>query len=514
MSGQCRGVLLSGAAGVGKTSLIDELRPFVRANGGWFVMGKFDQYRRDQEFDGVRQALRQLGRLLLAEPEEELAEIRERMLRSLGPNAGLMAALLPEFASLLRVHPAATAGEPLTNQARVLRGELALVRSIASRERPVAFVVDDLQWAGRTPLGFVDLLLGGDGPDGLLLIGAYREDANGEGDVDATRPLDTMLSRWRRQQIRAEHVRLDNLHPDALNIMIADMLRLDFQEVAGLTDAVARYTKGNPYDSVELLSALRRDGVLVAGDDGWRWNATALRRSLSRGDTGDLLVQRAEAMPPDTLVLVESIACLAGQVDFSLLEVATGLSVEMLHRGLSPALDDGLLVIDPGKDAVRFPHDRVREAVLRGMGLEPQRALRLRMARLLGVRPDLFAVAAEQYVSVIDAVRHPDERRVVVGLLRRAADQAKLISNHTLVETCLAAAARLIDPADTAMMIDVLTGRHAALYSLGRLPEADEIYQTIDRLCTDPLDRIDATLAQVSSLTNLGRAPGGYPAWR
>ncbi|HZM83931.1 MAG TPA: hypothetical protein VFC19_50075 [Candidatus Limnocylindrales bacterium] len=38
--------------------------------GSWFVAGKFDQYRRDQEFDAVRQAFRSLGRLLLAEPEE------------------------------------------------------------------------------------------------------------------------------------------------------------------------------------------------------------------------------------------------------------------------------------------------------------------------------------------------------------------------------------------------------------------------------------------------------------
>jgi SAM-dependent methyltransferase len=38
---------------VGKTSLIDERRPIVTAGDGWFVAGKFDQYRRDQEFDGL-----------------------------------------------------------------------------------------------------------------------------------------------------------------------------------------------------------------------------------------------------------------------------------------------------------------------------------------------------------------------------------------------------------------------------------------------------------------------------
>src|SRR5215469_7860706 len=52
-SGRCRGVLVSGAPGVGKTALADELRPVVTGGDGWFVAGKFDQYRRDLEFDAV-----------------------------------------------------------------------------------------------------------------------------------------------------------------------------------------------------------------------------------------------------------------------------------------------------------------------------------------------------------------------------------------------------------------------------------------------------------------------------
>jgi hypothetical protein len=52
--------------------LLESLRPTVTGAGGWYVSGKFDQYRRDQEVDGVYQAFRALGRLLLAEPDEEL----------------------------------------------------------------------------------------------------------------------------------------------------------------------------------------------------------------------------------------------------------------------------------------------------------------------------------------------------------------------------------------------------------------------------------------------------------
>ena len=49
------------------------------------------------------------------------------------------------------------------------------------------------------------------------------------------------------------------------------------------------------------------------------------------------------------------------------------------------------------------------------------------------------------------------------------------------------------------------TGRHAALYSLGRLDEADEEYRTIERLCPTALQRADATCVQVRSLTHRNR---------
>ena len=191
-AGQCRGVLVAGAPGVGKTALIDQLRPVVTGGDGWFVAGKFDQYRRDLEFDAAHQAFRALGRLLLAEQEDELARVRRQILRAVGPNAGLLTAVLPEFAALLGVPP--EAGDPLTAQARVQRATAAAVRAVASRKRPVVLFLDDMQWAGRTPLGFVDLVLTEEPVEGLLLVGAYRE-----GDVDAAHPLAAPLARWRGQ---------------------------------------------------------------------------------------------------------------------------------------------------------------------------------------------------------------------------------------------------------------------------------------------------------------------------
>ena len=204
--------------------------------------------------------------------------------------------------------------------------------------------------------------------------------------------------------------------------------------------------------------------------------------------------------------MVEAMACLGGRAELSLLQAATGEPADVVDQALAPALDEGLLVAEPGAHpAVRFRHDRIREAVLGR--LEPQRrqALQLAMARRLAAVPELFAVAAEQYLPVADAVGDAAERRQVAGLLRRAAGQATLIGDYALVNALLTAALAAVDPGETATLAEVHTGRHAALYCLGRLEEADEEYRTIERLCPAVLDRADATAVQVRSVTHRTR---------
>ncbi|OHV18629.1 serine/threonine protein kinase [Parafrankia soli] len=472
VAGRCRGILVAGAPGVGKTSLVNELRSIVAGAGGWFVTGKFDQYRRDQEYDGIRQALRALGRLLLAEPEGSLDEVRERLLGGLGPGAGLVAAVVPELAALLRIPP--MAGDPMTAQVRAQRAAVEVLRAVASRERPLVIFVDDLQWAGRTPLGVLDLILGGEQEhEGLLVVGAYRDD-----EVDATHPMAPMLARWRRQPAGPRHLRLRNLPPPDQAAMVTDLLRLPPERGRQLARLIAPATGGNPYDTVELVNSLRHDGLLTRVAGRWRWAPETLRARLARADVIELLRARVAALAPPAREALAAAACLAGQVDFELLAAATGQAAWELERRLAPAFARGLLVLETdGRRGVRFRHDRAQEAVLAGLTGPAERALRLALAR-----------------------------RLTADLLRRAADEATLLSNYPLAERLLAAAVAFTDPVDLDQLIEVHTGRHAALYMLGRLEDADEEYETLGRLCADPARRTAATLVQVSSLTNRGRA--------
>jgi PAS domain S-box-containing protein len=501
-SGRC--VLVGGAQGVGKSALLNELRAIVTARRGWFVAGKFDEHRRDLASDAIHQALRALGRLLLAEPDADLAALRANILRALGARAGEVAGTLPEIAHLLDIATTLAAGDPLENTKQAIHTTVELVRAIASPARPVVMVLDDLQWSTSTPLRIVDTLLRDDNLRGLLLVGAFRE-----ADRHTTEPLASMLSRWERLVPRPLQLRLQNLPPAKLALLLEEMLRMPPDQAALLAQDLGERTGGNPYDTVELLNALRHEGLLVHGDTGWSWDTGQIRRYVGRSEVAELLAARMNRLPPYARALLELMACLSGELEPSVLEAASVLSGSELEDHLGPCLEDGLLILDQdGNGTVGFRHDRVRKVVYDRLEPVARRRLHLMLARRLIEHPQFEALAAEQYLPAIEAVDDLSERRRVVALFRRTATGARL-TNVAVAERFLTAALSMLRPmaeaSDAALLLALEVERHAVLHSLGRLDEADGAYGSIERRCRDPVELAAPGCVQLISLSNRGR---------
>jgi diguanylate cyclase (GGDEF)-like protein len=504
--GHAKMLLVSGAPGVGKTTLLNELRPMITACGGWFVTGKFDQYQHEAHSATV-QALRSLGRILLAEPQAELAAHRQRILGTLGVNAGLRVNLLPEFALLLGELPEVSVGDPAQAQARVIQSAVDLLRGVASSRHPVVMRLDDLQWAPSVSLKFIDAVLTAATPvEGLLLVGAYRAD-----EVHAGHPLAAMLARWRQLGVEPEQLYLSNLLPQHLGTLVAEMLRLPAAESAALAQDLGQRTEGNPYDTVELINGLRQDGLLVADARGLRWDRTAIHRYVGGASVVDLLTRRLARLPVLTRRLLEVIACLGGAVGISVLEIATGLATSALDSAFTPAFLDGLIMLEPGDDAlVGFRHDRVQQAVFEQLDSAHRGALHLEVARRFDAAPGYETLSAEQYLPAAALLADCDECRHVAMLFGTMAGRIRN-SNFAAAEHFLRAAIDLLgqidDASDRMQLAQLRIERHSALYALGRLDEADALYATIavDASAGDAMQVIEALRVQVYSLTNRGR---------
>jgi len=498
-------VLVTGPPGIGKTALVHTLRPVITARGGWFVTGKYDQFGSDTGGRAITRGLRRLAQLLLAEPEPDVAGHRQRLTAALGPNVAVAASAVPELAVLLGTAAAPGAGDPATAPGRVSAAVVALLRAVAAH-RPVMFVLDDLQWAGSSSLRVLDALLDTGPIPGLFLVGAYREEEVGEG-----HPLAPMVARWERDGAVGPPVRLAGLAGAGLAELIGAILRIPPPAAAGLASLLGEGSAGNPYETVELLNALRADGLMVLSEDGWSWDAEAVRGFVGRQRVPQLLADRLDQQAEVTRRLLATLACLGGDVHPALLATGAGMREPELIQHLAPAIAEGLITTDragPADGAVRFRHDLVQQAARQSMDTRERDRLQLSMARRLAGRAESHHQAAEQYLAVVGLIEGPQERRTAATLLHAAGRNAADLTNYCAAEEFLAAAGTLLaaDGTDAAARDAVTVDLHVVLHCLGRLDQADEVYRELAGRGPELITLATATCTQINSLTQRGQA--------
>src|SRR5262245_6007256 len=131
-------VLVSGYSGIGKSAVVGELHKALVPPRGVFAAGKFDQLKRDVPYATLAQAFQSLIRQLLAKPEVELSEWRERLSHTLSPNAALLFDLIPELKFVIGEQPAVPDIPSSDAKARFQITIRRLIGVFARAEHPLA----------------------------------------------------------------------------------------------------------------------------------------------------------------------------------------------------------------------------------------------------------------------------------------------------------------------------------------------------------------------------------------
>ena len=338
-------LLVRGASGVGKSTLVNSLRALVSERGGWFVSGKADQVVPDSTA-GLRGALGGIARLLLAEPPAALEAQSWALGQRLRSNAAVLVAMAPEFAQVLGDPDIAANLDERDLEDRTRQAVIDLLRAVASPQRPVVLVVDDLQWASQGALEMLDAIANAPVVDGLLLVGTYR-------DADVDPRLAALVAGWARLGVGPRTLALAPLDVDDLTTLVGHMLRLPAEPAAELADIVIERTGGNPFDTIELLNSLREHGALILEGDGWTWDSNAVRHHVGHSDVVALLTDRIENFGTDAVYVLGAMACLGAEVSGTDLAIACGLPVEQARHAPDQTAGGG--AGDPGTQ--RPPRD-------------------------------------------------------------------------------------------------------------------------------------------------------------
>jgi class 3 adenylate cyclase/DNA-binding CsgD family transcriptional regulator len=455
--GSGRFAAVEGAAGIGKTSLLVEVRAMAEAQGMRVLVGRGSELERMFAYGVVRQ---------LFEPVVARAKADERE-RLLDGAATLAAPLLTGAAG----H--ASAGRDEEDAAfGILHGLYWLGANLAETA-PLAIVVDDVHWADRASLRWLAYLARRIEGLPVLAVAALRplqEDADPELADLLVDPSTLAL-------------RPGTLTRPAILTLVAERLALG--SVDEIAEAVHQATGGNPLLLRELLAALPGER---ADDDAAQLVAEVRRLApevvsrrvilqLAKLGADATALARAVAVLGDDTVSTECVPALAGltreEADRSAVHLARA---EILRR-------DGLF---------GFTHPLLRRAVYDALPAPERGGAHARAAVLLAEnRAPLDRIAAHLLLAP------PRGRPEVVEQLGAAAERSLA---EGAAESAVAYLRRALDePPQPAARTGVLLALAAAEARIGAAGAVDHLLEALPAL-TDPGERAQARLSLARGL--------------
>src|SRR6267143_409868 len=349
--------LISGAPGVGKSSLVNELHKSWTDARCLFASGKVDQYKRDIPYATFAQAVGSVVRTVLSQSDAELGRWRDSIGRALGPHGQLIANLIPEIELIVGKQPPVPELPPKEAKNRFEMVFRRLLGAVATREHPLALFLDDLQWLDAATLDLLEHILTYAEVRHLFIIGAYRDNEVGEAHA-----LSKTLERIKAAGARVNEMLVAPLDVHDVGRLFADALVCDRERVQPLSHLVHEKTGGNPFFVIQFVAALS-DGKLITFDPThrrWIWDLPGIHARNFTDNIADLMVDRLAGLSPATRDALKELACLGNSAPAWMLGAARGAPEAAVHAALSEAVGAGLVVDQGG--ACSFLHDRIQEA--------------------------------------------------------------------------------------------------------------------------------------------------------
>ncbi|MCP4350705.1 MAG: AAA family ATPase [Desulfobacterales bacterium] len=375
-SGVSEITLVTGYAGIGKSSLVSEIRKPIVEKQGYFISGKFDQFKRDIPYSSLIQAFQELVRQILSESEAQVSQWKEKLLNALGPNGQVITDVIPEIRLIIGDQPVVPELPPAETQNRFRLVFQNFVRTFAGLDHPLVIFFDDLQWADLPSLKLIELFMSGSGIKHMLIVGAYRVE-----EVEETHPLLMTLKDFQKADIPVTFIRLEPLNEEHVSQLVSATLKHPTGKTASLAALCHQKTGGNPFFLNQLLYSLYENKLIEFDRNRWQWDIQKIQQVDITDNVVTLMTDKIQKLPEEAQHILKFAACIGNQFDLNTLAIVNEKSAaetanelwQALQEGLILPLDDSYKYVGSIKDSeqdksqtlipsYRFLHDQIQQA--------------------------------------------------------------------------------------------------------------------------------------------------------
>lgn len=398
-------ILVTGAAGAGKSRLTEEFRFTVQMQNLPFVVGSSHE-QGTAPYGPFVEALRAL-----------LPTVRERGTDLLAKYAPILVKLLPELVSepgLPEFTPAADL-DPAPKEKMRLQGTLSEFLGELSRRKPLVTVLEDWHWADDLSAELLTYILRNNHEAPLLFVLNYRG-------------LPSETNAWLTMTERLE---LPGLTSNTVERMVAAMLG---SEIIGenFLQQIVSFADGNPFFVEGLLGHLVRNGTLVKTKGRWNSDVTLTPDQMPANLQG-MVLEKLAALSSSALEVAQIAATVGRELTLDIILGVTRLEENALFDALSE-LSEHAIVVQTEDGAYRFSQGQLQEILYANLDAETKQRLHAAVADALEMSAANTHLDSAPMVLVTALAHHAIQagmkEKTVTYALAAGSRSARLFANN------------------------------------------------------------------------------------
>jgi signal transduction histidine kinase len=358
-------VLLEGESGSGKSRILAEMKDRWGHAGVFLLEGSRPEPDHRRPLGVFSDVL--AGVLARAASDEQYVDwVRVR----LGEMSASLETIFPELSGLLGASTPPLWGPHEHGRSRSLTALAGFLGALGSPQSPAVVLFDDCQWADDLTLdSLAEWQRTTAGSSHVLIVAAFRPD-----EIDAQNPLNTLTPLDRISLTALDAGQVVALAESAAGPLPTSALEL-----------IDGWSGGNPFMITAALRGLVESGALIPGENGWRLDEAKMDAARVGIDAATVLSGRLGRLSAQTAGLLEAAAVLGSRFDLGSARRVADLDTDTARAAVAEAERARIVFSTGSLEGYSFVHDRLREAVLAGMGAAERRATHRRAAQDLEV---------------------------------------------------------------------------------------------------------------------------------
>jgi histidine kinase len=464
-------VLVAGYSGVGKSAVIKQIQQPITQKRGIFLLGKFDQFKRNIPYFAFIEAFEEIIKSILAESDDKIQHWNKKITRILGINAALITEVIPRLELIIGKQAPVQKLQPAEQEFRFRMVLLDFIYIFSEPGIPLVIFLDDLQWADLPSLNLIERIMTNPRNSEIMVLGAYRNN-----EVDEAHPLKLTINQAKKAGTPVQEILLQPLDLPTTVQIVADSFGMNISEAGNLGKHVFLKTKGNPFFINRFLKSLYENGyVTFSNEQGWTWDKNVLESLDFTDNVIDLMAREMANLPVSARDGLKIGALLGNTFDLATLGTIMGKSQHEIFQQLFPALKAGyLLPVDKYyrslslsqqgleesfleeseklSPSFRFLHDRVQQAAYALIADNEKDLTHLETGRILladisdeKLSETVFEIAGH-FARCINLLIDSNEKIQVAKVFLLAGTKAKDSTSYDVAVKYLTLAYNLLPP--------------------------------------------------------------------